>query len=59
MKAIDDSLAEHLHLEANKCGITFMQAYNEEMAAINELAKFAHLASEITPCQPPQSWYDE
>ncbi len=24
-----------------------------------ELARISHLGAEITPCQPPQSWYDE
>jgi len=56
---IDGDLAEHLNLEATRRGITFTQAYNEEMDAIEELDRIAHTGIEITPSQPPQSWYDE
>ena len=60
---LTDDMVEYLNDRARELGISFEEAYREEMAARDELTRitpsYDELLSLAKRFPPPQEWYDE
>lgn len=61
--ALDDDTLDHLTFESERRSITIQEAYEEEMAAREELARITPTNAELLRIAEkfpaPQEWYDE